>query len=425
LRRWVAAYAALTLVQPDDITNPIGDLSALYLEVAARLGEAFTAYIHEQRRQSVHIWRMIRSGAAACCGGLAVIILCLSLHHDAQAIADASTVAQTSSLAGQAYVFRFDPTRGYSETFAIPTVGANLHSVEAAPNAAGLDVWFTEPGADQIGRLIYTSTTDYAFREYPVAEGSMPLNLAADADGGYIWFTAHRGNWIGRLAMASGDIVTFPVPTAGSEPAGIDIAPDGSVWFTEMAADKIGRLTPAHQFEEYPIDDADVGAYGIAVQNDKYVWFGESKTGTIKRLSVAGGTFLRAWLPDADGYPYALLIDAGRDYLWLTERDKNRISQVELGTLTIVNTFPITPMANSLPTGLTLLGGNELWFSAQGSGQIGQMVYTSPATYRFEMFNLPVHGLWAMDTAADESGHLWTVAYVPRRVFLPLTVRSH
>lgn len=372
------------------------------------------------------MWRIIRSGAAVLCGGVAVIIMCLLLQHDPQVVADASTARQAFSVPGQAYVFRFDPV-GHFETFTVPTVGANPHNVEVVPNAANLDVWFTEPGADQIGRLTYTDTAHYVFREYPVPDRSMPLNLVANAAGDHIWFTARQGNWIGRLAVASGELLTFPVPTAGSQPAGIDIAPDGSVWFSEMAADKIGQLTVTttdHEFKEYPINDTDVGAYGVTVQTDKWVWFSETRNGIVKRLKVADGTFLTTRLLEATGYPYAILMDTGRDYLWLTERDGNRISQVELTTLTIVNSFPITPTPNSHPTGLTLHGGNQIWFSGQGSGQIGRMVYTSSIKYNFEVFDLPVSGLWAMDIAADTDGYLWTVAFSPQRVFLPLTVRS-
>ena len=368
------------------------------------------------------MWRVIQSGVAILGGGLAAVVVYLLLLHGAPVVADVATVEQIFPASGQAYVFRFDPALQHFETFTVPTVGANPHSLEVVPGVSSLDVWFTEPGADQIGRLIYTDT-DHDFQEYPVAEGSMPLNLAADADGSSVWFTAHRGNWIGRLSVASGELVTFSVPTADSEPAGIDIAPDGSVWFAEMAADKIARLTVAQEFEEYPINATDVGAYGVVVQGNEYVWFGETRTGIVKRLKIADGRFVWTTLLGTSGYPYSLLVDDRRSYLWLTERNDNQISQVELTTLTIVNSYLITPTPNSLPTGLTALGSNQFWFSGQGSGQIGRMVYTSPANYRFEVFDLPIRGLQAMDIATDRGGCLWTVAYSPWRVFLPMTTK--
>src|SRR5262249_62343254 len=40
-----------------------------------------------------------------------------------------------------------------------------------------------------------------------------------------------------------GAITEFLVPTAGSFPAEITAGPDGALWFTEQAGDKIGRIT--------------------------------------------------------------------------------------------------------------------------------------------------------------------------------------
>src|SRR5262245_24265924 len=45
-------------------------------------------------------------------------------------------------------------------------------------------------------------------------------------------------------AEAAKRIKEFPVPTPGSLPHGIAVGPDGNLWFTERAGDKIGRITP-------------------------------------------------------------------------------------------------------------------------------------------------------------------------------------
>ena len=46
-------------------------------------------------------------------------------------------------------------------------------------------------------------------------------------------------------ALAAAQITEYPIPTANSGPHGITVAPDGSVWFTEIEAGKIGRLRGA------------------------------------------------------------------------------------------------------------------------------------------------------------------------------------
>jgi virginiamycin B lyase len=256
------------------------------------------------------------------------------------------------------------------------------------------------------------------------------MNLVADGNGDYVWFTARRGNWIGRLAAATGAVVTFPVPTADGRPAGVDLAPDGGVWFTEMAADKIGHLvvttTSDYEVTEYPVSGTgtDVGLYDVTVWSNDYVWVAETKTGVVRRLKVADGRFIWTSGLGADGYPYDLVVDSGRDYLWLTERDDDQISLIELTSLNIINSFDIVPIANFHPTGLTMLGSDQLWFAGQGSSQIGQMVYTSPTGYDFQFFDLPSSGLWAMDIDVDPGDKLWMVAYSPQRIFLPLAIRK-
>jgi virginiamycin B lyase len=48
---------------------------------------------------------------------------------------------------------------------------------------------------------------------------------------------------IGRITT-EGAITEFPLPTAGAQPAIIITGPDGNLWFSEFAGDRIGRITP-------------------------------------------------------------------------------------------------------------------------------------------------------------------------------------
>jgi virginiamycin B lyase len=332
-----------------------------------------------------------------------------------------------------AYLYRFDPELEAFETFTIPTESARPHSIAAMPRTVGQEVWFTEPGADQIGRLVYTSTGVFALDEFPVGAGSEPYNLVVDDGRRIIWFTERSSNRIGGLFVGSGHApayVSFTIPTADSEPTDIDLAPNGSVWFTEMAADNIGQLVATSPtdgvFAEYQITGTGehVGAYAIAVQSDDYVWFSEINTGVIKRLRVADPPRY-LWVSQLGrySYPHALVVDNGRFLLWLTARHNNQLSHVELGTLFIVNQFDIEPNTAMRPTGLTLLNDDELWFSGQGSGQIGRMVYTSPTQFEFDLYELQYDDLWAMDITSTDDGALWVVAYSPMPVSLPVVLK--
>lgn len=92
----------------------------------------------------------------------------------------------------------------------------------------------------------------------------------------------------------------FPLPRPRSEPFDIAAGPDGSMWFTEFAADKIGRVTPTGTTTEYQVPTPDAGPYQIAAGPGGTMWFTEYNTrkagevtadGRIAELSIPGPTF--------------------------------------------------------------------------------------------------------------------------------------
>ena len=56
-------------------------------------------------------------------------------------------------------------------------------------------------------------------------------------------------------AIAAPTVNEFNVPTGASEPEDIVAGPDGKLWFTEHAADKLGRVTPGNPpvIDEFPL----------------------------------------------------------------------------------------------------------------------------------------------------------------------------
>lgn len=69
---------------------------------------------------------------------------------------------------------------------------------------------------------------------------SLNVWMVSDAYG--CKFPEYRANKIGRITP-SGVITEFAIPTANSGPVGIT-AGNGSLWFTELLGNKIGRITP-------------------------------------------------------------------------------------------------------------------------------------------------------------------------------------
>jgi len=359
--------------------------------------------------------------------GVGALSFALVLILGSQAPAGAAMPAVTG-LEGESFVYRFDPdASSFVFTFTIPTPNANPWSVVVVSATGHLDVWFTEPAADRIGRLVYTSTHVYAFHEYTLTAGSRPLNLVSGR--GFIWFTGAGGNYIGRLDPATGKIDEFAVPTANSHPADLDVAPDGSIWFTEMQADQIGRLivdpTGGYTVTEYasPVTAAGRGwPYGIVVVGGS-VFFAHPRaiTDCVTRFTPPASwihiTGLVHGIPDD---PYELVVGPWGQ-VWGTERVGNAVSSYEVGTLPIVNRYVVTP-ANSLPTSLALDAHNYLWFTQWQAGQIGRLVPSVPS--QKDYYALPLPGLAPTGIAADSAGGLWVLASRPYRIRLPVVVKS-
>ena len=125
------------------------------------------------------------------------------------------------------------------------TMAGNITEYDVPPGtdpsgiaASAGAMWFTEHGlnVNQIGRI---STVGIPITHFGPT-GAGPSGIAFGADGA-LWFTETGADKIGRMTTA-GSISEFSIPTPLSEPGGIVAGPDGAMWFTEFVGNKIGRI---------------------------------------------------------------------------------------------------------------------------------------------------------------------------------------
>lgn len=323
----------------------------------------------------------------------------------------------------ESFVYQFDPdTSSFVFTFTVQTDNANPRDVVVVSGAGHQEVWFTESGADKIGRLTYTDTNIYAFQEYTLTVGSRPLNLVSG--GGFIWFTEAGGDRIGRLDPATGQIDEFEM-TAGSYPADLDYATDGSIWITEMKADQIAHLvitsTDDYAVTEYSTPSLSGGRpYGI-VSAGTSVYFAQTANNLVTRFTPPD-SWVHIYSPVSGlpEEPYALALD-GSGQVWGTERAGNRISHYAYGTFPIVVPYNLSP-SGSLPTSLVADADNHLWFTQWQAGQIGRL--TPGGSPQKDYFPMPLSGLTPTGIATDSDGNIWVLASKPYRTYLPVVIRS-
>ena len=213
---------------------------------------------------------------------------------------------------------------------------ASATTVSAAPPSSfSLNEWnVPTPGSgpwgittDQLGRIWFSenvtsklATYDPAtnnFTEWSIPGGGSPRYIftkqAPLTDSGgrnvtRVYFTAYSSNQIGYFNSWNGTFYEWQLPT-GSNPAGIFVDANDTIWFTESGRDMIGRLTPAtNQLTQWTLPGASGTAtsnlepWGIYVQSaltgqyhnvtDRYVWFTELANNAIGRLQVTNNLLI-------------------------------------------------------------------------------------------------------------------------------------
>ena len=237
-----------------------------------------------------------------------------------------------------------------------------------------------------------TAQTGYADFAIPTVN-SGPLDITIGPDG-RVWFTEAAGNKIGRLNPADGTVTELPLPAATARPSGITTGPDGALWFTEAGVNRIGRMTTDGAVKEYAVPTTtgnplglggdSAGLAALTTGPDGALWFTESLADKVGRITTSGEV-TEYELPDRSsihGNPGG--IATGNDgALWFTEQLGNRIDRLDPATGRITS-YPVPSAAG--PVGLVALAGGgangSLWFGQ--AGKIGRIATGSGAVTMFD-----------------------------------------
>jgi streptogramin lyase len=238
-----------------------------------------------------------------------------------------------------------------------------------------------------------------------------------------------------------GGVTIYPLPTAGAQPSAVAAGPDGNLWFTETTqfGDKIGKITNAGKFTEYPLP-ANVGAGGIAAGSDGNLWFTDTSTiglfpstPKIGKITIAGkiteylfpgarigqGLNGRRIIAGPDGNlwftaqggsgmsPYFAIwkvttagefTEVGRTFfqqraitkitagpnraVWFTEYNANAIGKITTGG--DITEYPLPRLGSAFqsagPFGITAGADGNLWFTESVANKIGRMTASGTVT---------------------------------------------
>jgi streptogramin lyase len=238
---------------------------------------------------------------------------------------------------------------------------------------------------------------------------SGPYGVAPGPDGS-TWFTEIKADKIGHIT-AGGEVSDFPIPSANAKPTSIVTGPDGNLWFTESNANKIGRITPAGAITEFDVPTAKSGPFRITAGPDGNLWFVEENANKIGRITTAGA-FAEFTIPTANSAPFG--IAPGSDgNLWFTEAaaSANRIGRISpSGTFA---EFPV-PTAKSLLEAIVPGPDGNLWFTEFEGNNIGRITPAGEVTE----FPVPTKEGGPEQITAAADGNLWFTEHDANKVAL-------
>lgn len=303
-------------------------------------------------------------------------------------------------------LFRLDPESGKIESFPIPDDGLPLggvfatsgsplipsanahvgpHSLQAAPDGS---IWITLALGNRLGRF---DPATGQWQLYAMREGYYPHTLRID-DRGRVWFTIAGSNHVARFdpaqerfdtirvpaqslqqelvlrllpfAMWLSRYVDLPLEAAGEGvasmpiPYGIDIAPNGDVWFSQLNAHKIGRIDP-ETFAVEMVDTPFTAPRRLRFDSQGRLWIPGFSSGVVSRFDPETRAFA-SWEipiePKGSDTPYALHVDRRTDTVWICGTNSDTLIRFDPAR----ESFLVYP----LPTRVTYT--RELDFDARG-----------------------------------------------------------
>jgi len=233
----------------------------------------------------------------------------------------------------------------FSGLLQAPGTNARLapHSLQFAPDGT---IWITLCLGNKVAHFD-PRTTHWTI--YALSDGLYPHTLRIDRKG-RVWYTLAVSNQLGMIEPASGQMRTYNLPARGfrqammlrllpivlkaanrlqvslpdagasppgPDPYGIDIAPDGAVWFSQLNAQRIGRLDPDSgtiKMVKTPFP----GPRRLHFDSKGELWIAGFSANLIARYSPATGEFKQYKLPTGGvDTPYAVNVDRRTDTVWI------------------------------------------------------------------------------------------------------------
>jgi virginiamycin B lyase len=180
-------------------------------------------------------------------------------------------------------------------------------------------------------------------------------------------------------------IIEWDVPTSSSFPHDPAIGTDGSLWYTGMASNTLGRLDlSTGRIKEFHLMTPDSGPHGLTSDKNGNIWFTANYKAYIGRLNTQTGEFSEYPMPENSARdPHSLVFDAA-GILWFTVQNGNFIGRLDPNSGII--TLKPSPTPNSIPYGIAVDSKGVPFYCEFGTNKIGRI---DPVTMNISEYLLP------------------------------------
>ncbi len=276
----------------------------------------------------------------------------------------------------------FDPSTHKFQQITPPHGHSGIMGVVVASDNT---IWFAEQYANYIGH--YFPATGQ-FQTYPLptltvpdpgAPGkalslpSAPNDLVIDKQGN-VWFTELNANALGRLSIQNGQIQQYSLATTkmtrSLNPYGITMDAQDTIWFTEASTNQIGHLDPkTGRISYYSMQGSSTPLMEIVADPHGIIWATSFSSGLLLSFNSKTATFKPFYAPSSGG-TYGITLTPGGQ-VWVTITAENAIAKLDPTANRFID-YAI-PSSGSLPLGIVMGANNSLWFTEAGSNKIGML----------------------------------------------------
>jgi virginiamycin B lyase len=240
-------------------------------------------------------------------------------------------------------MFVLDPATGNVSEIPIPVQNANPRAVEL--DAKG-NWWVLLGGPRQVARY---DLAGRQWRTYPI--GMYPHSVAVAPDGNSVWFNGHftrKPIQMGRLDARTGEVQRFDAPdhpvlsdAGGPVPYEQRLAPDGTVWMSELIGNRILALDPrTGTFTTWNLPRANSGPRRFDIDRAGVLWIPAYSGNALVRFEPKSGQFTEFPLPVSDAVPYVARVHPRTGDIWIGTAAADAVFRFEPATRTF-SRYPV------------------------------------------------------------------------------------